>query len=176
MQSGFVDIGVVLLAIGLFPVFVVGHILMFRRQGESVQGYVLLPLAFFLYGLLWFLGGLLLFGTHVLSPRHCITGLATVGFFCLGYMQVFSLTCRGFSLRILVDLDKHGALDLDGVMREYSDGRGMDWLFNKRITSMESLQLVRCEDKALVLLWPRGGLAAWLGLWTKRILKIGPGG
>ncbi len=176
MLIKYADIGVVLLAVALFPAFVLCHVMLFRRQKAGVQGYVLLPLAFALYGAAWLLLSLLFFGRELLSLPRCFAGFATVGFFCLGYMQVFSLTCRGFSLRILVDLDKHGSLDIDGIMREYSDGRGLDWLYDKRLASMESLRLIRRENDTLVLRAPRGRAAAWLGIWTKRFLKIGPGG
>lgn len=163
-----------LTAAALFPCFAAGHVLWFRRRRADAQGYSSLPAAFLLYAAVW-TAVYALPGPSGVSLSEWAAGLATVGFFCLGYMQVFSLTCRGFSLRILVELDKHGSLDLDGIAREYSDGRGMDWLQEKRLESMRSLDLIGRDGEALVLR-PRGALAGRIGLLVKAVLGIGPGG
>ena len=166
----------VLLAMALYPAFIAGHILHFRRRNENALGFIQLPAAFFLYGCVWFALFALIVGPAALRPLECLVGFASVGFLCLGYMQVFSLTCRGFSLRILADIDQHGKLDLDGVAREYSEGRGLNWLMDKRIVSLEKMRLIETRDGAVALTRPRGW---WLGIVTgvvKRFLKIAPGG
>jgi len=109
------------------------------------------------------------------SLTECIAGIATVGFFCLGYMQLFSLTCRGFSLRILVDFVEKGAMDMPRIIDGYGDGRGLDWMFEKRIASLEAFRLLEHRGDGLHVL-PRGALAGHLGLLVKKVLNMGLGG
>lgn len=163
------------LAAILAPVFVGGHILLFRRKKDTTPGFVHLLLAFCFYGTAWLAAAFALWGA-ALSVSQIIAGLSTAGFVCLAYMQVFSQICRGFSLRILVDIDRAGPLDVPGIMREYSDGRGVDWLMEKRIIVMEGLGLLVRERNGLVLLDPWGRWIGRIGIVTKHILKPGQGG
>jgi hypothetical protein len=165
----------VVMAFVLAPALAAIHILLFRRRKESSPGYVHLPLAFLLYELLW-AGMEILVTQRVPSISTWAAGTATVGFVCLAYMQVFSQIARGFSLRILVDIRNHGALDMDGILRHYSDGRGVDWLMEKRIAGLEQAGLIRRERGRLVAVRPWGIRIGMMGVWVKRILKLGQGG
>jgi len=49
----------------------------------------------------------------------------------------------------------------------------LDWMFEKRIAALESLNLVEREGDALSLGKPLGLWAGWLGVYTKAVLKIG---
>lgn len=160
------------LAAALFPAFGAGHILLFRRKNSVAT----LPVASALYAVVWFAVYGLVMGPDALSFPECAAGLAAVAFFCLGYMQIFSLTCRGFSLRILVEIDRHRGLDTDGILREYSQGRGIDWLMDKRLDSMAAYHLVHREQDALTLARPHGLWMGTVALRVKRILGIEPGG
>jgi hypothetical protein len=91
-------------------------------------------------------------------------------------MQVFSLTCRGFSLRVLVEIERWQGLDLDGIVREYSDGRGLDWLMEKRLAAIEKVGLIERRDGCVHVMRPWGVLAGQMGLVTKRLLRLGQGG
>jgi len=164
----------VAVASALLPVLVVSHILLFRwRGGESPMYFHLLPAAL-LHTAAWFLGMLLIRGSAI-DAAQVIAGLSLTVFCALAYAQVFSLTIRGFSLRILVDIDEHDSLTMEQIMASYSEGRGMDWMFERRLSGLESVGMIRRGNTTIALTGP--GL--WLGLtgvWTKRFLKMGPGG
>ena len=157
----------------LFPGFVLVHVLLFRGRKPDSPGYVQLAPALVAYGLAWLIAML---GLGLTSAAQCLAGLSMIGFLSLGYMQVFSLTVRGFSLRIMGDITERGPLSFEEIIRGYSGGRGLDWMFEKRVVALESLRLVQREDEYLVLVGPLGVWAALLGVWTKRFLKMGAGG
>lgn len=75
-----------------------------------------------------------------------------VGFFG-GILQLYNLADRGFSLRILVDIleSRHGTMDVDGIMAGYSAGRGIVWMYDKRVQGMVSTGLVCIEGDRLIL-------------------------
>ncbi len=163
------------LAVVLMPVFVGCHILLFRRKKETTPGFVHLFAAFSFYGAAWLAAAFAVWGA-ALSVSQVIAGWSTAGFVCLAYMQVFSQICRGFSLRIMVDIERAGPLDVPGIMREYSEGRGVDWLMEKRIVVLEGLGLLARERDGLALGKPWGLWVGRIGIWIKRILKPGQGG
>ena len=111
-----------------------------------------------------------------LTFTQVIAGGSTAGFVCLAYMQVFSQICRGFSLRIIVEVDRCGKLDITGIMREYSDGRGVDWLVEKRIQVLEGLNMLIRRPDGLQVGAPRGLWVGRLGILIKRVIKPGQGG
>ncbi len=165
----------VLSAFALAPVVAVAHIALFRwRKGASAE-YALLPFAFVIYELAWTVGAILASrGFPVITTW--IAGSATVGFVCLVYMQVFSQISRGFSLRILVDIRDHGSLDLAGILREYSEGRGVDWLMEKRFSGLEHMGLMARTEGRLEATRPWGMRLGRMGVWAKRVLKLGGAG
>jgi hypothetical protein len=61
-----------------------------------------------------------------------------------GWLQVYNLAERGFSLRILIDIDESlgGALSADEEEARYGSGRGMRWMFDKRVEGLVSSGLV----------------------------------
>ena len=69
------------------------------------------------------------------------------GFFG-GTLQLYNLADRGFSLRILIDIyespDK--GMNVDEVINNYSRGKGIAWMYNKRIQDMLSEGLVVVHD------------------------------
>lgn len=69
--------------------------------------------------------------------------LYAAGFFGV-ILQLYNLADRGFSLRMLIDLleSEHGALNLDGVMQGYSNGKGVAWMYQKRIDGMIINELI----------------------------------
>jgi hypothetical protein len=74
------------------------------------------------------------------------------GFFG-GILQLYNLSDRGFSLRILIDIDEapDGRLDLDGVMAGYSAGRGIRWMYRKRLDDMVSRRLIVADPQSVIL-------------------------
>jgi hypothetical protein len=55
--------------------------------------------------------------------------------FCGGVLQLYNLADRGFSLRILIDIAESpkGELTAAQVCDAYSQGRGISWMYQKRI-------------------------------------------
>ncbi|WP_320178452.1 hypothetical protein [Roseovarius pacificus] len=165
----------VLLACALTPVFVGCHIALSRVGSQEVPGAQSLFLAAGGYVAIWLVAALALWG-YSLSLGQAIAGLATAGFVVLAYMQVYSQIARGFSLRILVDVARCGGLDIHGILREYSDGRGAQWLIDKRLVGLEHTGMATRRDGGLALERPKGALVGRMGLVVKRILKPGQDG
>jgi hypothetical protein len=86
--------------------------------------------------------------------------LYSVGFFG-GILQLYNLADRGFSLRILIDILEAPSqeMTLDEVMSGYSSGRGIGWMYAKRLADMLSVGLAKVECENLVLT-PKGRRAA----------------
>jgi hypothetical protein len=165
----------ILLAVGFSPLFFLLHVFLFRRRSETSPGFAQLLPAAGVYGLAWLLGlGVIRAGAF--TATEIVAGGSTAGFIVLAYMQVFSLTCRGFSLRVLVEIERWQGLDLDGIVREYSDGRGLDWLMEKRLAAIEKVGLIERRDGCVHVMRPWGVLAGQMGLVTKRLLRLGQGG
>jgi len=77
-------------------------------------------------------------GPSVVSPAvDFLTGLAGFGFLALGYVEFWSLFERSVSLRILIDTaaDPEG-LTPDQMARRYAEGRGLEWMMDKRIADL----------------------------------------
>jgi hypothetical protein len=64
-----------------------------------------------------------------------------------GILQIYNLADRGFSLRILIDLDEvsGGPLSAEEIAERYSEGRGLEWMFTKRLEDLVEQGLVTIE-------------------------------
>ncbi len=92
---------------------------------------------------------------------------ALVGFFCLsasffgGWLQLYNLTNRGYSLRMLVDLlavPKQSSTP-DEMVTAYADGRGLEWMYDIRLAGIFETQLAT-EQSGMISLTPKGARAA----------------
>ncbi len=94
-----------------------------------------------------------------------------------GILQLYNLTERGFSLRILIDIlsSAHGVLDEDEVMHQYSEGKGIDWLFQKRIDDLREQSMIQIQGER-VFLTRRGRLFGIVYLRLKKTLGLPLGG
>jgi hypothetical protein len=77
----------------------------------------------------------------VVTPRWLDLLLALFFFsaaFFGGVLQLYNLADRGFSLRILIDALEHpsGTADIDRLVGEYGGGRGIRWMYDKRVADM----------------------------------------
>ena len=79
-------------------------------------------------------------------------------------------------MRILTDIYINKGLSLEGIIVKYADGKGISWLFEKRIKDIKTLNLVTIEDKQLRLSPKLGIFVAKIGLSYKKVLKLGKGG
>jgi hypothetical protein len=106
------------------------------------------------------------------GPIFCL-GLWFAGFFG-GILQLYQLTERGMSLRMLIDLAEAGrtGLDVRDIMTGYSAGQGIAWMYHKRLDGLIEQRVARIEDGAIVN-EPRGRrLAATYGR-LRRLLRLG---
>ena len=155
------------------PVLHICILRLIRKPDMAIQ---IMFLCFLLYASFWYFGCLIQNDFETLSATKWIGGVSSIVLVCLGYMEVFSMICRGFSLRIITDIYSNGALDTDEVISEYGNGSGMDWMLKKRITSIEKLKLVTTHEHHLEL---ESSIGRWIGLggiYFKKILKMGKGG
>lgn len=69
-----------------------------------------------------------------------------------GWLQLYNLTNRGYSLRMLIDLLKfpHG-VDPAEVVVTYANGHGLAWMYRMRLTGLVHASLViKTEDQVLL--------------------------
>ena len=85
-----------------------------------------------------------------------------------GFLQLYNLADRGLSLRILIDIyeSKSHSLSLDEVMTCYSSGKGIEWMYEKRIEGMLDAELVKSYDQNLCLT-QKGKKVAMLFKWLR---------
>jgi hypothetical protein len=165
---------IVIAAIGC-PLMMLFHVVFIRIRGADRGGHLPLYSAYAAYLVGWLLAAWLWFGAGLSLPL-CVAGLAACVFGCLAYMQVYSQICRGFSLRIMVDIDRCGELPMEGILEEYADGRGAQWLLDKRIDTMCGAGLVRREGDRIVLASERARTLGRIGILFKQIVKPAQGG
>lgn len=70
-----------------------------------------------------------------------------------GILQLYNLADRGFSLRFLIDiLESPGsAMTTDGLMTGYSAGKGIVWMYRKRLDGLLDSGLVEREGENIAL-------------------------
>jgi hypothetical protein len=106
------------------------------------------------------------------GPIFCL-GLWFAGFFG-GILQLYQLTERGMSLRMLIDVAEAGpaGLDVPEIMTGYSQGQGIAWMYQKRLDGLTEQRVVRLEDGVIVN-GPRGRRLAGLFGRLRRLLRLG---
>ena len=70
-----------------------------------------------------------------------------------GIMQLYNLADRGFSLRILIDLKEradHGGTT-DSLWFGYGAGKGIGWMYQKRINDMLRQDLIRIDGRIVTV-------------------------
>jgi hypothetical protein len=100
--------------------------------------------------------------------------LWTAAFFG-GILQLYNLADRGFSLRIIMDIErgKDGAMSVDDVLAAYSDGRGIGWMYQKRLDDLVRHRLARIEG-GWISNRRKGRRLALLFGWLRRFLQLDP--
>ena len=166
----------VLIALVLSPALPFLHILLLQLIRKENFGVRIMFLSFFLYYILWFFFCYFYNGYVSPTSRQFISGISTIIFFCLGYMEAYSMICRGFSLRIITDIYLNNSLTANEIITEYSDGRGIDWMIRKRINSIKKLKLISFKDEYMRFQSSLGVCIGFIGIIFKKILKMGPGG
>ena len=92
-----------------------------------------------------------------------------------GALQLYNLADRGFSLRILIDVEETNSdvVDADWLVANYAGGRGLTWMYGKRIEGLLETKLV--DRKAeMIELTSKGERAAAVLLAVRRFLRLEP--
>jgi hypothetical protein len=90
-----------------------------------------------------------------------------------GVLQLYNLADRGFSLRILIDIEETDShpIDADWLIANYGGGKGLIWMYGKRIEGLLATKLV--DRKAEVIeLTSKGERAADAFLAVRRFLRL----
>jgi hypothetical protein len=91
-----------------------------------------------------------------------------------GWLQLYNLIDRGYSLRMLVDmlhLPNHSAT-IDDILNKYADGHGLRWMYDIRISGILRTGLV-VERNGILSLTPRGHRVASAFIFLRKLYKIG---
>jgi len=92
-----------------------------------------------------------------------------------GALQIYNLADRGFSLRILIDVEQtnYHAIDAGWLVANYGGGRGLTWMYGKRIEGLLETKLV--DRKAeMIELTSKGERAADVLLAVRHFLCLEP--
>ena len=118
-----------------------------------------------------------LLGRSLLTEPAWLDIAATLFFFSAaffgGALQLYNLCDRGFSLRILVDMLEAptGAVDVDYLTANYSSGRGLIWMYRKRIDDIVAARFIGQVNKQIILT-AKGEMFADLFINARRVLRL----
>ena len=129
-------------------------------------------LSFLIYFIIWIILINIFSETINFSNREIIPSLALIIFFSLGYAEFFSMIGRGFSLRILTDIYINKSNTKQQIVNKYADGKGIDWMIQKRLQTMKKLKLIEYDGTNLNLIFPQGFLCAYFAKIFKLLLNL----
>ena len=79
-------------------------------------------------------------------------------------------------MRIITDIYLHTRLNLNQLMQEYANGKGIEWMLDKRIQGIKDLGFINEERGQMKLSSKLSFIIAYISIVYKRILKLGKGG
>jgi hypothetical protein len=90
-----------------------------------------------------------------------------------GVLQLYNLADRGFSLRILIDIAEADprVVDIDWLISKYGGGRGLIWMYAKRIEGLLDTKIV-CRKGEFIELTSKGERVADVFLIARRFLRL----
>ena len=157
----------------LIPIIHIALIHILRKQNIQVK---LMFISFLTYVLLDFI---IIYFVYIDSSNitiHLISALSSSIFMSLFYMEFFSMIARGFSMRIITDIYLHTRLNLEQLMQEYANGKGIEWMIDKRVQGIKDLGLINEESSQIKLSSKSSFIIAYISNIYKRTLKLGKGG
>lgn len=94
------------------------------------------------------------------------------GFFG-GILQLYNLADRGFSLRVLIDMEENiqQGVSLNNVMQRYSQGKGISWMYEKRLDDLSQNDLIFIFHN-LVENTSRGNCLSRLFIQLRKIINL----
>jgi hypothetical protein len=116
-------------------------------------------------------------GRSLLTQPAWLDFAAMLFFFSAGFfggaLQLYNLCDRGFSLRILIEMLEApiAAVDVDYLTANYSSGRGLAWMYRKRIDDIIAARFVDQTDKGITLT-TKGEMFANLFINARRVLGL----
>jgi hypothetical protein len=92
-----------------------------------------------------------------------------------GVLQLYNLADRGLSLRILIDFAEADSpiVDTDWLIANYGGGRGLTWMYGKRIAGMLETNLIERKPD-MIALTSKGTRAAAVLFAIRRFLRLEP--
>ncbi len=163
-----------LLAICCFPLLILLHSWGFRLKKPESKGLLaLLAASIFYISCIYFLLVKILLTSH---PVHLGGGFLSALLLIFGYMELYSMILRGFSLQLLSSLYRSPGLNFTQILASYAGGRGIDWLWEKRLRDLQKLRLLERHSTALSAQTPRGVWAGRLANYYKKLFYMGKGG
>ena len=155
------------------PIIHIALIHILRKQNIQVK---LMFISFLIYV---FLDFIIIYFEYIDSSNitiHLISALSSSIFMCLFYMEFFSMIARGFSMRIITDIYFNSRLNPEQLIQEYANGKGIKWMYDKRIQGIKDLGLINEECGQINLSSKSSFIIAYISNIYKRILKLGKGG
>ena len=122
----------------------------------------LMFVSFVLYFLVWLYLRKYFCNVSNLFFKDYLASLSLIVFISLGYVEFFSMICRGFSLRIMTDIHIYKSVTTEKLITNYAGGKGLNWMFEKRLRSINNLKLIHYKNKDLSLTYPLGYICAYL--------------
>jgi len=113
----------------------------------------------------------------LVEPRYvpaCLFGLFVhSALFFGGWLQLYNLADRGYSLRILTDIyeSPERALTAPELQARYGGGRGMDWMLDKRVQGIVDTGMALLAD-GRVRLTPKGARTARIFAALRSFLQL----
>jgi hypothetical protein len=113
----------------------------------------------------------------LVEPRYvpaCLFGLFVhAALFFGGWLQLYNLADRGFSLRILTDVDEspERALSAAELQARYGGGRGLQWMLDKRVEGIVESAMATL-DHGRLRVTPKGARAARICGALRAVLQL----
>lgn len=158
----------------LSPIIFITHISLCNFYYKSEKKIFFMFLSFIFYILIFTI--LIIYLDYFEFGLDFFSSLSFIIFLCLGYMEFFSMICRGFSLRILTDIFKSTDVNHKNIIFKYADNRGIRWLFEKRIQSLEKLNLINLQNNNIYSMSLKGVFVAYVFLFFKKIFLFSKSG
>lgn len=90
-----------------------------------------------------------------------------------GWLQLYNLANRGYSLRMLIDLldAPQSSMTAEEMVDRYAEGRGLRWMYDTRLDGLLQTSLV-LQKEGLIVLTSRGRFVGRIFRWLRTLYLI----
>ena len=155
------------------PIIHLMLIRLIRIEGWHIK---LMFVSFFIYMTLDLVIKYILYSQEDNFILHILVSISSTTFISLFYLEAFSMVARGFSMRIITDIYLNSDLDIEGICREYGEGKGIKWLLEKRLKGIEDLDLIIQKGPHIKLSSKKAIFLVLFSKKFKKIFNLGKGG